>query len=83
MNKEELWKQIEFEVEHQLYDLFRGDEEEDNASSRAKLAIDNIKGLLTKNGYELVRTSYPERDCSVYLNKKCNCKEGQCDDLMY
>ncbi len=82
MNKDELFNKIKFEIEHQIYDLIRNDDE-DNAAFRAEMAFNNIQSLLKQHGYDIIQVEYPERDCSVYINKRCNCKEGQCDNLMY
>lgn len=57
MNEEEIWEKIQFEIEHQLYDLLpmssEENDDEDTANCRADMAVRNIKNLLEKEGYEL------------------------------
>lgn len=52
-----------------------------NGTKTAGTLTRQIEKLINKN-FSLIE-KYPERDCSVYINKRCNCKEGQCDNLMY
>lgn len=47
-----------------------------------KVNLKELKKLAKEAGYVLWKV-YAERKCSVYKNKICNCKRGQCNDLMY